>query len=77
MQSVDKQTRNLIESIYNKIARIKECGLEPKNVIMNDEHSIMLKRLAWIYALSYTEPEQVLGLPVIVDNDIKEFQIGV
>lgn len=77
MQSLEEQTKNLIESIYNKIARIKECGLEPKSVILNDDNLILLKRAFWAYNLSYTTTVQVLGLPVIVDNDIKDIQIGV
>lgn len=77
MQSVEQQTRNLIESIYNKIARVKNCNLEPKSIILNDKNLTMLKCAFWAYNLSYTKPVQLLGLPVIVDNDIKEFQIGV
>lgn len=77
MQSVDEQIRNLVESIYNKIARIKNCGLEPKSIILNGNNLIMLKQAFGAYNLSYTTPVQVLGLPVIVDNDIKDIQIGV
>lgn len=44
---------------------------------MTNDQRIILESSLFVNTISYTEPMKVMGLPVIVNNDIKEIQIGV
>lgn len=71
------QIYKIIGEIGKKNQRLKAAGFEPKCVIMTNDQRIILESSLFVNTISYTEPMKLIGLPVIINNDIKEIQIGV
>lgn len=71
------QIYKIIGEICKKNQRLKAAGFEPKCVIMTNDQQIILENSLFVNTISYTEPMKLIGLPVIINNDIKEIQIGV
>lgn len=71
------QIYKIMGEIGKKNQQLKAAGFEPKCVIMTDDQRIILEHSLFVNTISYTEPMKLIGLPVIINNDIKEIQIGV
>lgn len=68
----------LLDNIYIRIAVLRESNIEPKGIILNyKELGILDQYVGLATYKAKDKPYYLLGLPVIIDNDIKEFMIGV
>ena len=80
MDKMDR-TIQIIGGIQNKINTLKSAGLRPQSVIMNIDDALFLanlsSRIKTYYPLINNLPTNILGLPVVINKDAKEIQIGV
>ena len=80
MTKIDR-TIQIIGSIQNKINTLKSAGLRPQSVIMNIDDALFLanlsSRIKTYYPLINNPPTNIRGLPVVINKDAKEIQIGV
>lgn len=80
MDKMDR-TIQIIGGIQNKINTLKSAGLRPQSVIMNIDDALFLanlsSRIKTYYPLINNPPTNILGLPVVINKDAKEIQIGV
>lgn len=68
----------LINNIYIRITVLRESNIEPKCIILNNkELSILDQYVGLATYKAKNKPHYVLGFPVIIDDNIKEFMIGV
>ena len=67
---------SIIGDVEKKICRVTSAGFLPKAIIVNNTHAaILVKTSAQSHIIFSTE--SIFGLPVVVDNRVKEIIIGV
>ena len=66
----------IIEDIEKKICRVASAGFSPKAIIVNNIHAATLAKTSAQSHIVFST-ESIFGLPVVVDNRVKEIVIGV
>lgn len=66
----------IIEDVEKKICRVASAGFSPKAIIVNNIHAAILAKTSEQARLVFST-ESIFGLPVVVDNRVKEIVIGV
>ena len=68
---------DFITELIQKRAVLEYAGFKAKSVIINSSHASILIAATTRTSHVGVDPTKVIGLPVIVNDNVKEIQIGV